>query len=197
MKHLADALMFTRIGLALFLLGWAATAALGWAGDMNYALVLWIAAIAFLTDAFDGICARRWPYSDKERASRPWHTTPEDSHNFDNAGDLAFYLALGISLVAHDYVWLKYLLLVMAGALVLFLAVQLLKKLKSKYAETVDVVFGWLFGLTLGGMLCYVAALAYPHQWGWIVALGVVVTLMMLPSKWDRLTSRPESRVSA
>ena len=62
--HLADVLTSLETLCAVILIGFAI-------GNVPVDYALWVFAAAELCDAFDGICARRWPYPDdgKRRTS--------------------------------------------------------------------------------------------------------------------------------
>lgn len=193
MKYLADVLTFSRLGLSVWLLIWAIMDLLGNA-QVNYAVVFIVAGYAFLSDALDGIFARRYPYTEEEQKKLFYR---KDAHAFDNSGDLLLYLALAFSLAAHNTIWLWLLGGAMAVSLVLIVTIETLFKRKSPLAEKIDVIFGWMFGLTLSAMLVVVVVLGFPNNWGWlqIIIGAMLITAVLIPSKWDRLTTRPERRI--
>ena len=57
-KYIADILTFLRILLSLFLIAWGI-----FGGGVGVGFIIF--ALAELTDAFDGTCARKWPFTKK------------------------------------------------------------------------------------------------------------------------------------
>lgn len=195
LKYLADGLTFSRIVISAGLVVWSLLDLANKAA-VNYRIALVLVVYAFLSDALDGIAARRWPYSDEEREKIPWHKSIELSHTFDNAGDSLLYLSVGIVLATSNLIWLLVVGVALVGAVGIFVVIEYLARHWSPWAETVDVVFGWLFGVTLGTMVIALAVTALPSSiWPWTVGGGLVVAAAFIPFKWDRLTTRPERRV--
>ena len=195
LRYVGDILTASRIVISIGLVVWSF---LGFVDEsvINYRVALWLAVYSFLSDALDGIAARRWPYSDEERQRIPWHRSPELSHAFDNAGDSLLYLATGLVLATHDRVWLLIVGIALGGALTIFIVIENLARRRSPWAETVDVIFGWLFGTTFGTMVIALAIVALPSNvWPWVVSAGCVVAIAFIPFKWDRLTTRPERHI--
>lgn len=60
----------------------------------EWVLALVLFGVAALSDALDGWCARRWPYTPEEEARLPWRRI--DHHALDNGPDaLMLVLAVG------------------------------------------------------------------------------------------------------
>lgn len=175
MRNIADVLTFFRFpaAISLFILilneQWFA------------AMIVFIAAI--LSDAFDGIAARRWP--PRER----WYR--KNPHDFDNAGDSLLFFAVMIGLTIQVYpLWLWVLIVSAVGSGVLL---YLIKTRRPVIAEKIDVFFGWCFGALLFAMLVQITTLAVSEE----VADGLtgaymLAAAMIVMAKWDRVTSRPE-----
>jgi len=192
MKYIADILTWSRIVLCLGLMVLAVLDIFGMI-ELNYVVVFIIAAYSFLSDAFDGICARRWPYPDEESARLFYR---KDAHAFDNVGDFLLYNGVVLALCAHDLVWVWFLVGTGVVSLIFRLTVDALVRRRSPKAEAVDVLWGWWYGVTLAVMLVVIAQIAFPMMWLWVVIAGLVLTAILLPSKWDRLTTRPERRIA-
>lgn len=177
MRHyLADVLTFIRFPAAFAVFG----------------LILaecWLAAmvvfgLAILTDAFDGIVARKWPPGER------WYR--KDPHMFDNAGDsLLFFGALVGLAIKVQPLWLVILAVSLVGSgIIMFL----IAKLRPSRAEKLDVAFGWSFGILLYGMLVQITELALVGS-PWRLAVSIIygcIAAVVIWTKWDRMTSRPE-----
>lgn len=184
MKYLADlltVLRFVAAGVTAWLLiqdrwSWAA---------VSFGLGL-------LSDAFDGMAARRWPYSDAEAARLPWRKHP---HALDNAADLALSSAglVGLSLSLLPLWQAIGLLTGVAGvSLVFVIHVNIMiDEGRPEAAEKTDVVHGFVYGIELVAMLVIMTVLATP-AWPFIVTLYAMCGIPLLWMKRDRLTSRPE-----
>ena len=193
-QYAADILTWLRIVLSLGVAIWALFTILGQA-EKNYIpiFIFVISVISLMTDVGDGSLARRYPYLPQEEA-RLWYRR-KDSHAFDNAGDTFMYFSVVLLLATSDRLWLFfYLPIAIAFTSLFFGWVQWLKKKESPRAEIVDVVFGWFFFISFFVMLVLVAKLAIPEHWGYFLVIGVFAVLVFAPSKWDRITTRPESR---
>ncbi len=178
MKYLADVLTFFRFpaSIAVFAL------------IMSH---LWTAAaivfaLAILSDAFDGIVARRW-----QPAERWYRKNP---HDFDNAGDSLLFFAVLLGLVFEGSpVWDIVLVVSLVGTAVILFFIA---TLRPSRAEKLDVVFGWCFGAVLFWMLCEITIQALYGSERWLaISVGFVygfAALAIIRTKWDRMTSRPE-----
>ena len=59
-------------------------------------------------------------------------------------------------------------------------------------AEVVDVIHGWLYAAILALVVVELTRLA---GWPWqVVTAGLVALPILLVAKWDRATTRPETR---
>lgn len=178
MKYLADVLTFFRFPAAFAVFG------LIMFHQWDMAAVLF--ALAILSDALDGIVARRW-----QPAERWYRKNP---HDFDNAGDsLLFFAALvGLALEGRPIWDIVLTVCVVSTPVIVFL----ISKLRPSRAEKLDVVFGWCFGILLFWMLCDITLEALYGSELWLArmigcAYGLVACAIVR-FKWDRMTSRPE-----
>jgi len=64
-------------------------------------------------------------------------------------------------------------------------------KLRPLWAERLDVAFGWCFGTLLFAMLVQMTALA-TSAWMWWTLAYTAVAVVIVVTKWDRMTSRAE-----
>ena len=183
MKFIADGLTALRvlsaIGVALCI----------WQGAWVLATVVFLVGI--LSDAFDGIAARRWPYSPAENARYPWR---KDPHALDNAADLSLSTAalLGVTLALLSFLEATVVVATVAGVSLVFVkAVELAARTDVKCAERIDVAHGFVYGAELFAMLVIMTWQAF-ELWPWVVAGYVILACPLLWVKRDRVTSRPE-----
>lgn len=180
MKYIADVLTLLRLVLAFVIFFLVI--------NDYWLLATILFVVGVLTDAFDGIAARRWPYSDAEN-QRLWYR--RNAHDFDNLSDslLAFGALLGLS-IAVPFWWLV-TVFVVAGSIMIKYAIDRYSKTDLRKAERIDVMFGWLYGALLAAMLGYMTVRATDNWETWFVVYGVL-GVGMLYLKRDRLTGRPE-----
>jgi phosphatidylserine synthase len=185
-RYIADLLTFMRLLLAF------AVPAYILQHDWLTALMLF--AVAVLSDALDGWCARRWPYTPEQAARLPWRRI--DAHALDNGPDtLMVVLASGALALTISYWWMLALVIYGAGVL-FFAAVQLfIRRGKAKVAEAIDVLFGYWFVVNIGMVVLEMAYRA--HVMMWTLGIGLAALAVLLPLKWERAVSRPETREAA
>ena len=185
-RYLADLLTLLRLVLA-----WVVIVAI--LRD-SWSLALGAMVAAVLSDALDGPCARRWPYTEEQTARLPWRKI--DHHMLDNIPDGLMVLLAVVGLISSVPYWLGIAALIYVVSTVFFVAVQLLiRKGKPTAAERVDVVYGWWFALNLAAIL---AELSY--RAGYLSVAIVVGSIVAVPLLWykrDRALTRPETRESA
>lgn len=192
MKYLADTLTVLRFVLAVIV-----AVLIVFYGNWEYALEL--TAIGILTDAFDGVAARKWPIADEDR----FH--PFDGHAFDNMADaalcgvLVFAPALRLILARVNGwqdgwlpLWAVILLLVVECLATPFFLLAT-AKLQEDSARRIDIIHGWYAALLMVGslVLITVTALSPAAAFAWTVTF-LAVAALMIPFKWDRATSRPD-----
>lgn len=175
MKYLADVLTFFRLPAAFAV--WALIMLNHWVA----AMVVFILAI--LSDAFDGIFARKWTPDER------WYRV--NAHDFDNLGDSLMFFGALLGLVFRGPTVWMYIMIgsVFGTAFIVFL----INKLRPSRAERLDVFFGWCFGTLLFAMLVQITYVALAGT-ALYVLLGayVIATAWIVYAKWDRMTSRPE-----
>ena len=186
MQYIADSLTFLRLLLAFAVPGYILQ------HEWLTALVLF--AVAVLSDALDGWFARRWPYTPEQEARLPWRRI--DHHALDNGPDtLMLVLAVAALVFTIDYWWMLAALIYGAGVL-FFAAVQLLiRQGKAKMAEAVDVLFGYWFVVNIVMVIIEMAYRADVMMW--TLGIGLAALAVLLPLKWERVVSRPETREAA
>lgn len=173
MRYIADVLTATRLFVAVPLF------VLILLDQWKFAMVLLI--IAALSDAFDGMAARRWPPKE--------HWYRKDPHLFDNAGDSLLFVSvlLGLAIQIRP-LWVVLTALVMAGTALIEV---LRRNLYAPYAERVDVIHGWFFAIFLVAMLVQITERA-TEWWPVWTLIYFVISGAIVAVKWDRATSRPE-----
>lgn len=181
MKYIADILTGLRIVFAIivmysiiFQMWWMATVSL---------------ILAIITDAVDGIAARKWSYSLKENTDLWWRHN--HGHSFDNVADASLVFLGLIGLSINSRVWLITTILIIIGTMIIVSTVNCLRKINLKYAEKVEIFHGWSYGFTLFSMLVYITTEA-TDKWTYFVVMYCVATVLVINLKWDRATSRPE-----
>lgn len=182
MKYLADLLTLLRFLMAAATLGFLLTNQWG------------PAAIAFgiglLSDAFDGICARTWPF--EPESSHWWRKNP---HAFDNAADLSLSTAglvgLGFSLLPFWHA--AGVLVGVAGVSVMFVKhiEIMIDEGRPRAAEITDVIHGFVYGVEMIAMLVIMTIMA-TSAWVVILVVYVIAGIPLLWLKRDRLLSRTE-----
>lgn len=188
MKYLADILTALRIALAFVI--FVCILQQAWA----VALVLF--AVAALTDAFDGMCARRWPYS-PEDVQRLWWRRKFDAQQIDNVPDgTMIFLAVLALAWQFDY-WRVLAVVIYAIAALLMWAVSFsIRKGYVWLAEAADVLAGLVF---VTNITLVVWELASRNNIPLTVfAVGVMVGLLfLLVFKRDKVFERPDTRRAA
>jgi len=186
MQYIADSLTFMRLLLAFIVPGCVL--------QYQWLLALVLFAMAALSDALDGWCARRWPYTPEQEARLPWRRI--DHHALDNGPDTLMVVLAAASLAfTIDYWWMLALLIYAVGAL-FFVAVQMfIRQGNARVAEVTDVLFGYWFVVNIGMVVLEIAYRADVMMW--TLALGLGALAVLLPLKWERVVSRPETRKAA
>lgn len=186
MRYVADMLTFLRLLLAFIVPSLVL--------DRSWMLALILFGVAALSDALDGWCARRWPYTLAEELRLPWRRI--DHHALDNGPDaLMVMLSVAALVFTINYWWMLAVLIYGAGAL-FFLAVQMLiRRGKARMAEVVDVIFGYWFVINIGMVAMEMAYRADAVMWA--LGIGLAALAVLLPLKWERAVSRPETRKAA
>ena len=186
MPYAADMLTFLRLLLAF--------AVPGFVLDRHWMFALILFGVAALSDALDGWCARRWPYTAEQEARLPWRRI--DHHALDNGPDALMVLLTVVALVASiHYWWVLAAVIYGVGGLFFGAVTVLIRRGAARAAEIVDVVFGYWFVINIGMVAAELARRAgvlMPT-----VLVGSVLLLVILRFKWERAVSRPETREAA
>ncbi|MCX6728616.1 MAG: hypothetical protein NTV39_02505 [Candidatus Saccharibacteria bacterium] len=144
--------------------------------------------VALATDAMDGIAARRWPYPADEH-----HWWRKDSHLVDNIPDGALTFAVLLWLAIDSPIWW----LVMAGSVigtgVILFLIAYVGRFSPAGAEKIDVIYGWTYAALLAAMLVTMTIHA-TDRWPVVVFIYLAGGAWILVTKWDRATTRPETR---
>lgn len=183
MKYIADILTALRVLLAIAVLVFA------WQDMWVGAVWLFIAGI--LTDAFDGIAARKWPYTAEQNARLWWRKNP---HAFDNNADLALSTAGVVGLTLTQLSLLQAVGVMAAVGLTSFVIQSIVDRIgpnNPKWAERIDVAHGWLYAAELSAMLVWMIILA-TNDWRRYLVVATIAGMFLLFIKWDRVISRRE-----
>jgi len=160
----------------------------------EWMLALVLFGVAALSDALDGWCARRWPYTPEEEARLPWRRI--DPHALDNGPDTLLLTLSVLALAVVIPYWWLYVFVIFGVSLAFFGVVQFfVRRGQPRAAEVTDVVFGYWFALSLGAVIVEIA-----HRAGVLMptlAIGLGAVSLLLPLKWERVVSRPETRAAA
>ncbi len=161
-------------------------------GEWSLALVLF--GVAALSDALDGPCARRWPYSPQQVARLPWRRI--DPHVLDNVPDALMVALATFALVLRVEYWWWIALAIYGVSGVFIVTVQVLIRAgRARTAEITDVVFGWWFVANIGMVVAEVA-----YRSGHLALVVGIAAVMALPLLWlkrNRAFTRPETREAA
>ena len=190
--HLADTLTVSRIIIAIL----AAFAIL----RGEWSVAVWLVMVGGLTDAFDGMLARKWKLPASKRFYGSW-MTPKD---FDERADGIFCAVLVFAPAARLIVanlndwsdggvsfWFSVPLLIVECFLTPFfiLATQKLNKVD---AFEIDIVHGWYCAALMFGSLVLVTWMAYDgHVFALLLMTFAAAMSWLVILKRDRATSRP------
>lgn len=121
MRYVADMLTFLRLLLAFIVPGLVL--------ERNWMLALILFGMAVLSDALDGWCARRWPYTPEEEARLPWRRI--DHHALDNGPDALMVLLAVVALVSSIHYWWVLAAVIYGVGALFFVAVLVLVRPRS------------------------------------------------------------------
>ena len=183
--HLADVLTSLETLCAVILIGFAI-------GNVPVDYALWVFAAAELCDAFDGICARRWPYP--EDGKRRWWRIY--AVELDQLSDIATGLACLI--YTSWRVSLTCGLVVFVTAIIIGFGIQLTVKWSSArhslkdwrlysliaWYESIRPVRHLLRWLQRHPKLCL--ALVLIRRYLYVTAIGVLLICMILHTSWPQ-----------
>ena len=183
--HLADVLTSLETLCAAILIGFAI-------GNVPVDYALWVFAAAELCDAFDGICARRWPYPDDGKR-RWWRIYAVE---LDQLSDIAAGLAC--LLYVSWRVSFTCGLVVLITALVIGFSIQLTVKWPSarrsltdwglgslaRWYESVRPIHRLLAWLERHPKLCL--ALVLIRRYLYVAAIAVLIICMILGTSWPQ-----------
>lgn len=144
--------------------------------------------VALLTDAVDGIAARRWPYPTDEH-----HWWRFDPHLTDNIPDGALAFAVPVWLAIDQPLWWWVIGIVVIGTAAFLFLISYVGKFNPVWAEKIDVTYGWTYATLLAAILITLTVHA-TDRWLVVVFIYLAGGVWILVTKWDRATTRPETR---
>lgn len=155
--HLADVLSATEIIMAvvLIIMAWQGTPA-------DYAI--WVFVIGELCDAFDGICARRWPYPNdgKDR----WWRIPKVVHLIEHTSDIFLAVACMLYLMCACGYRTKYLAF-FGGSIIAILCIGFELIIMSQSPNSPRIKY-----------------LILIRRWIYIAALAFGIVLLLVNTSW-------------
>ncbi len=188
--HLADALTALEIIMAATITGMII---FGGSADV----VIWLFAVGELCDAFDGICARRWPYPDDGKFR--WWRVPRTVQLIEHVSDIFLLVACAIFLVVRSSLIIRVLTVIggtTIAAICFLIEVEIQTDdfylLQPKRAEEVIL---WRRKVYLVGIALGVAFLIFSTSWNFWIKLGccligIAIGLYLIKKKADRLNNR-------
>lgn len=185
--HLADALTALEIIAAVTIIGMNIF-------QVSANWVIWVFAVGELCDAFDGICARRWPYPNDEKYR--WWRVPRTVQFLEHFSDILLLSACSAFLIFRAHVIIRTLTIIGTAVIVLIcLGVELELQTDEFYTlqpERTREVILWRRKVYLVGIALGVAFLIFSTSWSfWIkiacCIIGICVGLYLRKKKRDRL----------
>ncbi len=183
MRYIADILTLFRLIAGLVIVYLIA------ANNLPAATILFAAGI--LSDAVDGMIARRWPYSEQQEKRLLWR---RDASIWDNLADATL---VGCTFVAFGITELSWLVLafliatVIVSTIFFVWAISAQKRKNLKRAKALDITYRWVFGAELVGLLVWMTVLA-SDAWMWWLLVYAAAGVALLYLKWDHATFKDD-----
>lgn len=187
--HLADALTALEIVSAVTIIGMNIL-------QIPANWVIWVFAIGELCDAFDGICARRWPYPDDK--TYRWWRAPSTVQFLEHFSDILLLSACSAFLIFRAHVIIRILTItctVVIAAICLAVEIELqTDEFYTMQPERAKEVILWRRKVYLVGIALGVAFLIFSTSWNfWIkiacCGIGIGIGLYLRKKKRDRLNN--------
>lgn len=185
--HFADALTALEIIMAATITGMIFC---GGSADQ----VIWMFAIGELCDAFDGICARRWPYPDDGKFR--WWRVPRTVQLIEHVSDIFLLVACAVFLVVRSSLIIR-ILTVIGGVIIAAICFLIEVEIQTDefyllQPERTEEVILWRRKVYLVGIALGVAFLIFSTSWNfWIkigcCLVGAIIGLYLKKKKRDRL----------
>lgn len=185
--HLADALTALEIIMAVTITGMVIF-------DVSANWVIWAFAIGQLCDAFDGICARRWPYPDDGKPR--WWRVPSTVQRLEHFSDIYLLSACSAFLIFRAHIIIRILTIVGTAVIALIcIGVEIELRTDEFYLlqpERAKEVILWRRKVYLVGIALGVVFLIFSTSWHWLIkisccVIGACVGLYLRKKKRDRL----------
>lgn len=185
--HIADALTATEFLMAGILIGMTFFKI-----SANWAV--WVFATGELCDAFDGICARRWPYPDDGKAR--WWREPTTIQILEHTSDILLLTACALFLIMGTNRLIRALTLV-CGLIIACICALVEVELQTDdfyllQPERTKEVILWRRKIYLVGIILGVAFLIFATSWRLPLKLGccllgICIGIFLVHRKRDRL----------
>lgn len=185
--HLADVLTTIEIIMAVTITGM-----IFFKVSANW--VIWAFVIGELCDAFDGICARRWPYPDDGK--HRWWRVPSTVQAIEHISDICLLSACSAFLIFHTNRLIRASTIVGTVAIAaICIIVELQIQTDEFYTlqpERTKEVILWRRKVYLAGIALGVVFLIFATSWHWLIKIGccligIRVGLYLRRKKRDRL----------
>lgn len=190
--HIADLLTVNEIILAAFIT--RATFS-----KVSADIVIWLFVAAELCDAFDGPCARRWPYPNDNKPR--WWRKPSFVQGLEHGSDIFLLSSLAFFLLAQGNIIISRITVIGGVIIASFsIGIEVALRLLGTYApeekrRRVIIVRRVIY---LCGIVIGIAELLFLTTWAsWlkialcVVGIGIGIALAIY--KWDRLTESHEN----
>ena len=187
--HLADALTALELIMAATLTGMILSQT-----SANYAL--WVFVIGELCDAFDGICARRWPYPNDNK--QRWWRIPRVVQFLEHFSDIWLLCACAVYLAQAAPYPFDYIVPGLGCCIAMTCAIyEVLFRVDPLYTDNDPLRECTILNrrrLYLAGIAIGTVTLIFSTSWsllvqGTLVALGVIIGIILAKKKSDRLHS--------
>lgn len=187
--HLADALTAIEVIMAVILIGMTIyRAPPEWA--------IWVFVIGQLCDAFDGVCARRWPYPNDDKPR--WWRKPRTVQIIEHVSDIllivacAFYLLTRPGAISFITLLFAPIIIGICACVEYYLRTthlsphQRLKTIRRRR-------YAYLSGIAIGIALFIFATNWPPKLKHTLCITGIVIGIGLAIYKWDRLRESHET----
>lgn len=156
-------------------------------------VVIWVFVAAQLCDAFDGPCARRWPYP---ASTNYWWRKPQVVQAAEHTSDIALLSMLGIFLLTQKNPVVHWVTLIYGITLASFcVGIEVALQILGRYApedkrRRVIMIrrIAYLIGIAIG-IAELIFCTSWPHRLKIaLYVIGIIAGIALIIYKWDRFT---------